>query len=114
MNPAEERAARNEAIWREVNERIDEVDEAFRVLPDDSLLTFHCECGREGCEERVSLTPAEYHDVRSQRDRFVVVPGHEQQAIERTIVRTDRYLLVDKLPDAERFVGADGVANSDG
>ena len=34
MNPAEERAARNEALWREVNERIDEVDEAFRVLPD--------------------------------------------------------------------------------
>jgi hypothetical protein len=114
VNPAEERAARNEALWREVNERIDEVDEAFRVLPDDSLLQFHCECGREGCGEMVSLTPEEYHEVRSQSDRFAVFPGHEQPALERTIMRTDRYVLVDKLPVVEPFVGSDGLADSDG
>jgi hypothetical protein len=113
MDAFDERAARNEALWREVNERIDEVDEAFRVLPEDSLLTFHCECGREDCEERLSLTPAEYHEVRSQKDRFAVFPGHEQQALERPILRTDRYVLVDKLPAVEPFVGADGVPNSD-
>jgi hypothetical protein len=114
MQPSEERIARNEAIWREVNDRIDEVGEAMRVLPDDSLLVFHCECGRPGCDSMVSLTPAEYHDVRSQHDRFAVFPGHEQSEIERTIERTDRYVLVDKLPGAEPFVGADGLPDSDG
>jgi hypothetical protein len=113
MRPSQERTARNEALWRDVNDRIDEVDEAMRVLPDDSLLSFHCECGREDCEERVSLTPPEYHEVRSQRDRFALVPGHENKAFERTVIRTDRYIVVDKLPAAEPLVGADGVPNSD-
>ena len=98
---------------REVNDRIDDVDEAMRVLPGDSLLSFHCECGRKDCEERVSLTPSEYHEVRTQRDRFALVPGHEDPALERTVKRTDRYIVVDKLPAAEPLVGADGLPNSD-
>ena len=103
----------NEALLREVNDRIDEVDEAMRVLADDSLLSFYCECGRKGCEERVSMTPTEYHEVRSQRDRFALVPGHESPAIERIVKRSDRYIVVDKLPAAEPLVGADGLPDSD-
>src|SRR5204863_5142143 len=47
MKSWERKSALNEALWREVNERIDEVDEAMRVLPDDAQLTFHCECGEQ-------------------------------------------------------------------
>src|SRR5690349_20376095 len=107
MRPSEERTARNEGLWREVNDRIDEVDESMRVLPDDSLLSFPCECGRERCDARVLLTPVDYHEVRSERDRFAVVPGHENTAFERPVARTDRYVMVDKLPAAEPLVGAD-------
>jgi hypothetical protein len=43
-----------------------------------------------------------------ERERFAVVPGHEDPEIERVLERTDRYLVVDKRPEAEPLVGADG------
>jgi len=110
---AETRTAKNEALWREVNDRIEEVDEAMRVLPDD-LLELHCECGRDDCDARISLTPAEYRDVRSERDTFAVALGHEDEMIEHVVKRSDRYLVVDKLAVVEPEVGADGVPESGG
>lgn len=114
MESWERKTALNEALWREVNERIDELDETMRVLPEDSQLSFHCECGEEGCTAMVSLTPAEYQEVRSDVDRFAIAPGHEQPTIERVVKRTDRYLVVDKLPRAEPLVGGDGLPSSGG
>jgi hypothetical protein len=107
-----EKTARNEALWRSFNDRVDEVDETFRVLPDDSLLTFHCECGGDECTEMLSVTPEEYREARADVDRFLVRPGHEHAEIERTIKRTDRYVLVDKRAEVEPLVGADGKPNS--
>ena len=108
----QERAARNEALLREVNNRIEEVDAGMRVLPSDEMLQFHCECGRPECDLRISMTPAEYLHVREQNDRFAVVPGHEQLEIERPVEQTERYLIVDKLAAVEPIVGGDGVPNS--
>jgi hypothetical protein len=108
---AEQAAARNEALWREVNDRIEELDEALRVLPDD-LLELHCECGNADCNARISMTPDEYRGVRSQRDTFAVAGGHEEELIEHVVKRTDRYLVVDKDAVVEREVGADGITRS--
>ena len=110
---AEQAAARNEALWREVNDRIEEVDETLRVLPDD-LLELHCECGNADCEARISITPSEYREVRSDRDTFAVAVGHEDDVIEHVVKRTDRYLVVDKDAVVEREVGADGIPHSGG
>jgi hypothetical protein len=112
MDARDERLARNEALLREVNERIREVGERLQVLPSDELLEFRCECGRPECDEAVSMTPAEYEHVRSDNDRFAVVPGHQKTDIERVVEETDRYLVVDKRPEAEPFVGADGEPES--
>jgi hypothetical protein len=108
---AQRAAARNEALWREVNDRIEEVDEGLRVLPDD-LLELHCECGNADCDARISITPDEYHEVRSDRDTFAVAVGHEDDVIEHVVKRTDRYLVVDKDAIVEREVGADGIPDS--
>lgn len=108
---AEAQAARNEALWREVNDRIDEIDETMRVLADD-LLEFHCECGSRECESRISMTPAEYHELRHQPDTFAVATGHEQDVVEHVVKRTDRYLVVDKLAVVEREIGGDGIPRS--
>jgi hypothetical protein len=112
VDAREERTARNEALLREVNERIQEVGERLQVLPDDELLEFRCECGRRECDEFISLRAPEYEHVRSEDDRFAVVPGHEDPEIERVVERTDRYLVVDKRPEAESLVGADGEPDS--
>ena len=76
------------------------------------LLDFRCECGRPECESAVPMTADEYEHVRSDNDRFAVVPGHEKDEIERVVERTDRYLIVDKRPEAEPYVGADGEPDS--
>jgi hypothetical protein len=107
-----EQQSRNEALLREVNERIAEVDKAAEennVAPDETLFEFLCECGGSGgeagaCEERVFMTIDEYEQVRSQSDRFVVRPGHETDWLEWVAVRNERYVVVDKRRAAEPFV----------
>ena len=112
MDPREARLAKNEALLREVNDRIHEVGERLQVLPDDELLEFRCECGRPECEEFISLTAREYEHVRSDNDRFALVPGHEDAEIERVVERDERYVVVDKRPEVEPLVDADGEPDS--
>ena len=114
MDLREQRTAANEALLREVNDRIEDVGQQLRVLPDGERLDFRCECGRSGCEAMISMTVREYEHVRADNDRFAVAPGHENDAIERVVERNDGYLIVDKRPEAERLVGADGVPDSGG
>jgi hypothetical protein len=109
-----ERKARNEALIREVNERIEDVDKAAEetnIAPEGAQFEFLCECGggpgEIGCEEHVEMTIQEYEAIRSQNDRFAVYPGHENEAVERVIARGERFLVVDKRPAAEPFVEDD-------
>ena len=112
MNSRDERIAKNEALLREVNERIHDVGQGLQVLPDDGQLDFRCECGRPECDLFVHLLASDYQRVRADNDRFVVVPGHEDPEIERVVERSQSYVVVDKRPQAEPFVGADGKPDS--
>jgi hypothetical protein len=112
MDARETRLATNEALYRVVYERIHEVGERLEVLPDGELLEFKCECGRPDCDSLVSMSAAEYEHVRTDNDRFALVPGHENPEIERVMDRTERYVIVDKRPEAEPYVGADGKPDS--
>lgn len=112
VNSRDERIARNEALLREVNERIHDVGEGLQVLPDNGELDFRCECGSPGCDVFVHLLASDYERVRADNDRFVVVPGHEDAHIERVVERNEGYFVVDKRPEAEPFVGADGEPDS--
>ena len=112
MDSRDARAAKNEALLREVNERIEEVGKRLQVLPDNGALDFRCECGRDACEAFVSMTASDYEHVRADNDRFVVVRGHENEEIERVVERRGGYVIVDKRAEAERLVGADGEPDS--
>lgn len=112
MNRRLEQQARNEALIREVNERIEQVDRAAEVDHGETFFEFLCECGVAdagdvGCEEHVEMTIREYEAVRSQDDRFALYPGHEQDALESVTARNERFVIVDKRPSAERFVEDD-------
>ncbi len=101
-----ERQARNEALIREVNERIESVDRGQAGV--DGYFDFICECGDGECDVKpVRLTLAEYEEVRTQDDRFAVYPGHETPELERVVKQTERYVLVDKVKDAEPLVADD-------
>jgi hypothetical protein len=92
----QERAARNQSLFREANERI----EALRGRPPSMFFEWVCECCIEGCTDTISLTTAEYEDVRRHANRFAVGPGHVDPAVERVVSATDRYEVVEKLERA--------------
>jgi hypothetical protein len=102
-----ERQARNEALFREVNERIAQLGERAEAWSPDGI-DFLCECGEEGgCGQRVRVPLDVYERVRRQDDRFVVRPGHETPEIERAVEWTETYVVVDKIAELERFVEDD-------
>jgi hypothetical protein len=96
MNLWEERAARNEALFREVNERV-----ASLAGAGGSEIGFVCECSDDACVERLHLRREEYDAVRANPRRFIVVPGHES-SFERVVERHQVYLVVEKLGEAGR------------
>ena len=102
------RQARNESLFREVNERIAQLGEKAEAWAPDGTIDFLCECGEEGgCGQRVRVPADVYERVRSQDDRFVVRPGHETPEIERAVEWSDDYVVVDKHPSAEPYVADD-------
>jgi hypothetical protein len=114
MDSRLEQQARNEALVRAVNERLEHVDKAAQDgdhSTNDLQFEFLCECGGGGgdvvCDARVVMTLEEYEHVRLQDDRFAVVPGHENVALEEIVRRSDRFFVVDKKPAAEPFVRDD-------
>jgi hypothetical protein len=99
-----ERAARNEEVFREINERIEEGAEQHRIA---GTLPFHCECGRMSCIEAIELPPDRYEEIMRERYRFVVLPGHEEPAIERIVEARSEYLVVEKIGEAREQIDRD-------
>jgi hypothetical protein len=90
-------AARNEEVFRSINERIEEGAKQHGV---EQLLPFHCECATEACVTTIELPPAEYDRIASHRARFVVVPRHERSSVETVVESHSAYLVVEKTGEA--------------
>jgi diaminopimelate decarboxylase len=95
-----ERQAKNEALLRAVNREIENASEQLG----DRDLEVVCECGRETCGGLIYVTADIYDSVHIERDRFLVLPGHESPEIERVVEATERYVVVDKFGEAEDVV----------
>ena len=90
------RIADNESRFRDINERL-EAD--LRRLPsDEDPVDFVCECGYIECTESVSLTVAEYEQVRQDPTTFAMVPGHDIDDVEDVVFTNDRYAVARKKP----------------
>ena len=100
MDAREERLARNEVLFREVNERIADAAEPHARPGDDHVYEFLCECSNVGCDLRLPLTLAAYERVRANATHFVVAPGHELPEIEAVISRSAGYQVVRKQGEA--------------
>jgi hypothetical protein len=93
----EERLAKNEALFREVNERVAEVAANFiEVEKRGGQVEFTCECGRADCAEPIAMTVVEYEAVRALPTRFAVAPAHEQPEVETVVERHPSYFVVEK------------------
>ena len=101
MSATEYRIGKNEALFREVNERIRSVSEGWAKGDRTSPIEFVCECSSEGCFETVALTVAEYEGVRSDSRHFLIVVGHVwSPEVEREVYRNSGYAVVEKLGEA--------------
>jgi hypothetical protein len=95
MTDREERIAANEALFREVNERVQEVVPDPEATEAD-VIEFLCECGDADCTAVVSVSLGKYESVRAEPTHFLVLPGHEVPDVERVVDETDRYSVVEK------------------
>jgi hypothetical protein len=99
-----DRAARNEEVFRDVNKRIEEGAEQHAV---SGALPFHCECARTSCMETIEIPPARYAEIVRERYHFVVLPGHEESRIERTVQTEREFLVVEKIGEAREQIDRD-------
>jgi len=93
----DERAARvseNEALFRNVNERIEQLNESFATVTDTFEII--CECADPGCVMQISIASDAYERVRTDATLFIVAPGHEDSELEDIIDTQSDYLVVRK------------------
>ncbi len=90
-----ERAARNESLFRQVNERIDELAQKFQLR--EETLSCVCECADPMCVERIEISHHEYERVRKHPEEFIIRPGHEVSQVEEVVHRETRWIVVRKV-----------------
>jgi hypothetical protein len=90
----EVRAARNQSLFRAVNERLRVMNEAFEEIAGSQAIT--CECADLHCIEQIKMTGEEYDRVRESPRRFVVLRDHVYSDVERVVGEYDGYQIVEK------------------
>jgi hypothetical protein len=90
----EQRAARNEALFREVNENIARLEERYGGSTTEPV--FICECSRDSCTEHVAVDEETYRRVREHPRRFLILPGHGDEMVESIVETHPEYLIVQK------------------
>jgi hypothetical protein len=96
------RRAKNEALFRNLNERLKELDDRLDTsvigAPAGDREEFFCECGQLDCMARFEMTRAQYEAVREHSERFVVLPDHVLPDIESVVETQKQFVVVEKLP----------------
>jgi hypothetical protein len=95
----------NEAVFRELNDRLEELEETFRPGRDE--LDLVCECGDADCSEGLRLPRPDYRRLRSDSRRFAVVPGHEQPDVEEVVEKQESYDVVRKYEGVPTQIAAE-------
>jgi hypothetical protein len=94
MSPREQRIIHNEALFREVNAHIAELEERIRLR--EELLPLICECANTGCTTIIEVEHGTFEAVRKNPLRFLVAPGHERADAETVVGRGAAYVIVEK------------------
>jgi hypothetical protein len=98
MSTRDERIGLNETVFREVNERIEDLAETLDLTSEP--LDLVCECGDANCVQRITMTRTEYEELRKDPRHFAVYPGHEQPDVEAVVAERKGYHVVSKSQGA--------------
>ena len=91
MTKALERKAKNQALFRAVNEQI------VNVTDDQGTTEFVCECSNTDCIEVIEIPDIEYTRIRGNPTWFVIKQDHDIPQIEHVVSEDDGYAVVEKL-----------------
>lgn len=97
MHAVDERAHKigmNEAVFREVNERIEDLAQTFGL--GDRQLDLVCECGSASCTQQITMSAREYESMREDGTLFAIYPGHEAPDVEDVVAKHGGYDVVRK------------------
>ena len=93
----------NEALFRDVNERVHEKAGGFGS---GTTFEYFCECANADCTFQVTLTLPQYEAVRADPTQFVVLPLHFTPEIERLVSKNEDHWVVQKIGEAADYVEA--------
>jgi hypothetical protein len=101
---ADAEKAETESLYREVNQRIHEVNAQRAVLdlPED----FVCECAQPECSKQITMNAVEYRGLRAHSTWFAIAPSEEHffPEVERVVAKNGRYWVVEKHDGAAQIV----------
>jgi hypothetical protein len=86
----------NEALFREVNERVEGISRSLTVAAGELQLV--CECGDGDCMERIRMSRGDYEALRADPALFAIVPGHGAESVETVVERRAGFDVVRKKP----------------
>lgn len=93
-----ERAAQNQSLFREVNERLEDLASTYHEVA--ATARFACECAELSCVDQIEMSLDEYEAIRSDPNQFLVRPGHVYHEVERIVQENDRFVVVAKVGEA--------------
>jgi hypothetical protein len=99
------RAARNQAMFRSVNEKLVGLNAAFAAVA-EGRYAIACECADTQCLQMLEITAGEYEDMRRQPRWFAVAPGHIYPEVERVVGEFGEYVVVEKIGAAGELAEA--------
>jgi hypothetical protein len=105
----DERALRvgtNEALFRTVNEEVEDLNRTL-LGSSDGTMSIVCECGDLGCVEQLTVAIPTYEKIRADSALFFIKPGHEKPDVEDVVEQNAEWAVVRKHPgDPERVAQA--------
>ena len=103
-NDRDVRAARNQTLFRAVNEKMRKLNEDVASLT--GSFTIACECSDTACLEMIEISADDYLTVRNEPRHFVVLPGHIVPQIETVVAENGGWIVVEKTEEIAEHVPA--------
>jgi hypothetical protein len=88
------KVARNQAMYRQVNERMEDLNDAIGEVSGAFVVV--CECADAMCAEQIGMSREAYERTRANPTQFIVRPGHQAADVEEVVATEAEYVVVEK------------------
>ena len=95
MDEQARRVGRNEALFRQINEKIEGMEGGIAAIADQRMHIV-CECGDLVCNLSIPVPVDVYESIRTDPALFFVRPGHEIPSAESVVEANDVFYVVRK------------------